>query len=44
MKTAANHMIGRTMLQPVRARDAFQTKIAALIESYEAECERLKPA
>ena len=26
------------------AQDAFQSKISALIESYEAECERLKPA
>ena len=26
------------------AQDGFQTKIAALIESYEAKCESLKPA
>ena len=26
------------------AQDAFQSKISALIEGYEAECERLKPA
>lgn len=26
------------------AQDGFQTKITALIESYEAKCETLKPA
>ena len=26
------------------AQDAFQTKVAALVESYAAKCETLKPA